>query len=503
MSHWLRVLLCAVCMLALGLVLGPDRAAAEPAPLLRLDSVPPYGVEDAILGTVMYARPGLAVTGYLQVSEDGRIWGPKPTWVTPSMPVEEDGSFWLQFVTGGEDINAVVLYVLLVPADYTPGGSYEEAEAVALDRLVVRRTPAGEVTILPREGKWQRADEPAAAVEEAVAPLVEPGAPAAEVAPTPTPAPMAPLNPHLGAPTIALNYSPYTDGQNPNLGSRIPLRQMERQLRLLSAHVDTLRTFGTSGELLKFYPLAHNMGYRVYAGAWIDHYMGDAQIESEIELLARVAQRGWCAAVVVGSECLHRGDLSALELARYLSYARAQLADESVPVTTSDTAAALLANPEVVAQCDLVMATYYPFFEGVSIEQAADAVAAMHGRLQAAYPDKEIIISETGWPTAGSPEGDAVPSEANAARYFAEVNAWAEAEGVEVVFFSAFDEDWKVEGVKADIGGHWGHRTADGLLKPGYQRVYPQVDALEGGLTVPERLAALESRLASLGVRGE
>ncbi|MGI6374980.1 MAG: glycosyl hydrolase family 17 protein [Anaerolineae bacterium] len=492
MNRWLRRLLSAVFVLSLGLLLGPSLVAAEPAPLLQLDHVPPYGVQESILGTVLHSRPGLAVSGYLQVSEGGRIWGPKPTWVTPSVPVEEDGSFWLQFITGGDDIDAVVLYVLLVPAEYVPDSDYEETARVALDQLVVTRTPEGQVTILPREGKWQRADEPVAAVAEPEPQAVE----QAVVS-------RSPLNPRLSAPSIALNYSPYTDGQSPNLGSHIPLRQMERHLRTMRPQVDTLRTFGVSGELLKLYPLAHTFGYRVYAGAWLGGAMDDPQIKSEIDVLVDVAKRGWCDAVVVGSECLHRGDLSALQLARYLRYARAGLQGQGVAVTTSDTAAALLSYPTLVAECDVVMATYYPFFEGVSIDEAADALATMYGRLQAAYPDKEIIISETGWPTAGSPEGEAVPSEANAARYFAEVYAWAEAEGVEVAYFAAFDEGWKVEGSKGDVGAHWGHRTAAGVLKPEYRAVYPCAEQQGCGEapwpTATERLAELQDRLERWG----
>ncbi len=99
-SHIIR-LSSVLCLVSLMFMFGPCAAAEGPLPTLRLDHIPAYGVNESILGTVLYSTPGLAVTGYLQVSEGGRIWGPKPTYVTPSMPVEEDGYFWLQSITEG------------------------------------------------------------------------------------------------------------------------------------------------------------------------------------------------------------------------------------------------------------------------------------------------------------------------------------------------------------------------------------------------------------------
>ena len=447
-----------LCLVSLMFMLGPCVAAEGPLPTLRLDHIPAYGVSESILGTVLHGTPGLAVTGYLQVSEGGRIWGPKPTYVTPSMPVEEDGSFWLQFITGGDDIEAVTLYVLLIPADFVPGSSYDDTERVALDKLVVNRTPEGVVTILPREGRWVR-PEPT---------------PTPMPLPTPTATPLPTIvrfaNPYAGEATISINYSPYTDNQNPKLNSKIPLVQLSRHLRVLRPHVDTLRTFGVSGELNKLYPLAEKYGYRVIAGAWLEASQSEAQIKAELDALIEVANRGWCDIAVVGSECLHRGDFTPQQMIGYIQYVKDRISDTNIPVTTSDTAGSLLADKGLGAACDVVLATYYPFFEGVSVEQAAGSLAATHGMLQAAFPTKEVIISETGWPSAGSAEGDALPSEANAARYFQEVYDWSEAEGIEVVYFSALDEGWKTEGSMGDIGTHWGHFTADGVLKNGLSR---------------------------------
>jgi exo-beta-1,3-glucanase (GH17 family) len=40
-------------------------------------------------------------------------------------------------------------------------------------------------------------------------------------------------------------------------------------------------------------------------------------------------------------------------------------------------------------------------------------------------------------------------------RYFLDTMRWAEQDGVDVFYFSAFDEAWKAD-VEGDVGGCWG-----------------------------------------------
>ena len=64
-----RCLFCIVCLIVAMSVFAPGVLADEGAalPTLRLDVVPPYGVDEPITGTVFNASGDLAVTGYLQV----------------------------------------------------------------------------------------------------------------------------------------------------------------------------------------------------------------------------------------------------------------------------------------------------------------------------------------------------------------------------------------------------------------------------------------------------
>jgi exo-beta-1,3-glucanase (GH17 family) len=81
-----------------------------------------------------------------------------------------------------------------------------------------------------------------------------------------------------------------------------------------------------------------------------------------------------------------------------------------------------------------------------------------------AQPDKKIIITETGWPSEGEALGAAEPGYENALKYFINAQEWTRAEGIEMFYFSAFDEAWKV-GAEGSVGAFWGLWDKDEVRK--------------------------------------
>ena len=173
---------------------------------------------------------------------------------------------------------------------------------------------------------------------------------------------------------------------------------------------------------------------------------------------------------VVGSEVLYRGDLSADQLIAYIGEVKQFIvqAGLSVPVTTADTYGALLANDSVLAAVDLVMANYYPYWEGHKLAYAMHYLHVAHQQLKGAAGGKEVIVSETGWPSEGNQVGDAIPSPDNASFYFRNFVSWARAENVKYFYFSAYDEPSKATPPAQPQEAHWGLWTAAGALKRRY-----------------------------------
>jgi hypothetical protein len=178
---------------------------------------------------------------------------------------------------------------------------------------------------------------------------------------------------------------------------------------------------------------------------------------------------------VVGSETIHRKDFDVDTLIKHMDYVRDRLTDKSVPVCTSDVPSAYLENPKLASASDVVLCTLYPFFSNIPADKAASNLAETYNRVLAAAGGKKVIISESGWPTEGSPEGASKPGMSEAKKIFEATYKWSRENDVEIVFFSEIDEAWKVEGTYKDVGIHWGHFTSVGMLKDAYLPTYKAI----------------------------
>ncbi|MFO7723444.1 MAG: glycosyl hydrolase family 17 protein, partial [Bacteroidales bacterium] len=88
----------------------------------------------------------------------------------------------------------------------------------------------------------------------------------------------------------------------------------------------------------------------------------------------------------------------------------------------------------------------------------------MFQQVMVAAKGKRVIITETGWPSQGESLGNAVPSRINAMKYFINTQLWSVDDGIEVFYFSSFDESWKISS-EGEVGGFWGIWDHEGKLK--------------------------------------
>src|SRR5258708_22645216 len=72
-----------------------------------------------------------------------------------------------------------------------------------------------------------------------------------------------------------------------------------------------------------------------------------------------------------------------------------------------------------------------------------------------AFPAKEILIGETGWPSAGRMREGALPSRTNQARIVSDILDLAKREGFRVNLIEAYDQPWKRQ-LQGTGGGYWG-----------------------------------------------
>ena len=100
-----------------------------------------------------------------------------------------------------------------------------------------------------------------------------------------------------------------------------------------------------------------------------------------------------------------------------------------------------------------------------------------------AFPGKEVIIGEVGWPSAGRMREGALPSPANQARVIQDVLALAKRDNFKVNVIEAFDAPWK-RALEGTVGGHWGlyfDASRDAKFGLGPAGLQSSVLALAGG----------------------
>jgi exo-beta-1,3-glucanase (GH17 family) len=255
-----------------------------------------------------------------------------------------------------------------------------------------------------------------------------------------------------------LSFSPYIEGEGP--GTIIKETQIRDRLAIIEPYVRWIRSFScTEGhELIP--AIAKEKGLKTMVGVWLDN---DRE-HNELELgnAIRIANQGDADILAVGNEVLLRGDLTEDELLDYVR--RVKKAAPDVDVGYVDAYFEFVDHPRITEACDVLLANCYPFWEGCPAEHALLYMKDMYRRVESVANGKRVIVSETGWPNIGSAEGAAAPSFENAIKYFVDTCRWAEAEDIEIFYFSSFDESWKV-GAEGDVGAYWGLWDKDGRPK--------------------------------------
>lgn len=264
-----------------------------------------------------------------------------------------------------------------------------------------------------------------------------------------------------------LNFSPYMDGQNPNINPGVSEYQIRCRMKIVQNYTTWIRTYGSTDGLEHAGRIAHEMGLKAAVGAWLSKDLNAN--ESQVQNLISAAKDGYVDIAIIGSEVLLRGDLTEDQLIGYIK--RFKNAVPDVPVTSADVYSVLLNHPLVMDNCDMIFVNYLPYWEGIDVDKAVAYLHARHQEVVARANGKEVIISETGWPSDGNQIGAAVPSLENACFYFLNFVSWACENNVRYFYFEAFDEAWKVVN-EGPQGAHWGVWDKNGILKPCMKDVF-------------------------------
>lgn len=263
---------------------------------------------------------------------------------------------------------------------------------------------------------------------------------------------------HLKNEIHGMCFSSYIDGQEP--GSLISEEQIRGRINIIKHYTKWVRTFSCTDGNELIPAIAKEMGLKVMVGAWLSD--NKELNEEEIKNLVKVAKAGNADLVAVGNEVLYREELTEPELLDYIYRVKEQL--PGIEVGYVDAYYEFSNRPAITEACDVIFANCYPFWEGCHIDYSLLYMKNMYHNAVSAGKGKKVIISETGWPNRGSNFEASEPSFENAMRYFINTQKWSLEENIDVMYFSSFDELWKISD-EGDVGAYWGLWDKDGNPK--------------------------------------
>jgi exo-beta-1,3-glucanase (GH17 family) len=255
-------------------------------------------------------------------------------------------------------------------------------------------------------------------------------------------------------PLKSASFAPFRDGQSPLRGNQLTDEQIEADLVHLKGVFQGIRTYSAASFMATVPPLAAKHGFQLTHGAWLGQAEDDNR--REVEALIDAANRYPQAVqrVLVGNEVLLRQDLTAEQLIAHIDRVRTSIKQ---PVSYADVWAYWIANPEVAEHVDYITIHVLPYWEDepVGIDDAPDHLITIIDLIKQRFPDKPILLGETGWPTQGRSRGPAAATLVNAAEYVRRVPQLAEQYGFDYNIVEAFDQSWKAR-FEGTVGARWG-----------------------------------------------
>lgn len=260
--------------------------------------------------------------------------------------------------------------------------------------------------------------------------------------------------------------------------------QIERDFAMMAGHVDYVRTYRTSdgGEYMP--EIAARYGLKLVPGAWIystteakqqfGRDAADVNAEETRALIRMANQNPNIERVMVGNENILRWDAqkderenNAVSPAQLIREIRNVKRNVKVPVSTAEPWHIWLHYPELAREVDFLAVHILPYWDEQSSETPLDYLKNKIGLLRAAYPNKNIIVTEVGWPSNGaerrSPETGVIKraTPAEQAKNIRDMVAWLKSQNIEYFVVEAIDQPWKSYDLEGKAGGYWGLWNAD------------------------------------------
>lgn len=253
----------------------------------------------------------------------------------------------------------------------------------------------------------------------------------------------------FGAGAKGISYSPYT-----NSGGCKSQSEVASDLEALQ-DFSIIRLYGVDCSQVENVLQAKGTNQKLFLGIY---YM-DQIAEGVATISSAVSSYGsWddIYTISIGNELVNSGSATVSQVGSYVSTGRTALtaAGYTGKVVAVDTFIAVINNPGLCEFSDYMAVNAHAYFDYYTV--AEDAGSWVLKQIQNVYSacdgKKNVLISESGWPSQGDTYGVAVPSKANQELAIASIK---ESCGTDTFLFSAYNDYWKNPGIHK-VEQYWG-----------------------------------------------
>lgn len=284
-------------------------------------------------------------------------------------------------------------------------------------------------------------------------------APAPHLAPHPasqptqakaSPSPAKPSSPHSSPPggagsssgpgfSSAISYTPYNADNSCKSAS-----QVATDLQDVSSY-QVIRLYGTDCNQVANVIASTKGSVHLFLGIFDIN-----SIPSEVQTIKSAVNgnRGIVNTVSVGNELVNSGTASAPQVIAAIGIARSALqgAGYNGPVVTVDTMIAMKNNIGLCTASNFCAINCHAFFDGNTLPSGAgEFVKNWAQQISEAAGGKTTVVTESGWPTRGDPNNQAVPSQENHQTAIASLKS-AFGGGTNLVLYGMYNDLWKKDG---------------------------------------------------------
>ncbi|CAN3373133.1 hypothetical protein DIURU_005246 [Diutina rugosa] len=251
-----------------------------------------------------------------------------------------------------------------------------------------------------------------------------------------------------------MSYSPYRKS-----GQCKSSQEVASDIKKLQGF-DLIRLYSTDCSGIENVLASMGSSQQLFLGVW---NLDTASVQGGLNDIAnavKTSNRGWSAVhtIAIGNERVNEGQATVGDISAALSTARdwlkANAPQYNGAVVSVDTLVAVKNNPGLCGLSDYIAVNCHPYWDGGVLPENSGPWLKQQAQELAGIcnNNKQIMITETGWPTKGGNYGSAVPSVENQKTALQSIISTM---GSDVLAFTMYNDYWKAGGTNG-VEQYWG-----------------------------------------------